>query len=160
MDFKGFINCQPPNKNLYEFSGFLQSDSLPSVPQVLVNDEMGTKSIGLDNKQLVLRGSNLANTKWAIGVVIYTGKETKIMLNSGQARYKQSKVEKYVNWIIVFLMIFQALCCIIMSISSALFTKRRTMFASKYIDYIYYRKLEERADYSFSFGAKLISSYG
>jgi len=28
-----------------------------------------------------LRGSNLANTAWAIGSVVYTGKDSKLMLN-------------------------------------------------------------------------------
>lgn len=43
---------------------------------------------------MALRGSNLANTDWVLAAAIYTGKETKLMMNSGKARYKQSKIEK------------------------------------------------------------------
>jgi phospholipid-transporting ATPase len=43
--------------------------------------ESKKRTITLDNKQLGLRGSNLANTSWAIGVALYTGKDTKLMLN-------------------------------------------------------------------------------
>jgi magnesium-transporting ATPase (P-type) len=42
----------------------------------------------LDNKQLGLRGSNLANTHWAIGAAVYTGKDTKLMKNYGLSRFK------------------------------------------------------------------------
>jgi len=32
------------------------------------------RTLTLDNKQIALRGSNLANTNWVIGVVVYTGR--------------------------------------------------------------------------------------
>lgn len=35
----------------------------------------------LDNNHVVLRGSILANTDWIVGIAIYTGKDTKIVLN-------------------------------------------------------------------------------
>ena len=34
------------------------------------------------DKQLLYRGARLKNTKWVLGLVIYTGRNTKIMLNS------------------------------------------------------------------------------
>jgi phospholipid-transporting ATPase len=34
------------------------------------------------DKQLLYRGARLKNTKWIYGLVIYTGKNTKIMMNS------------------------------------------------------------------------------
>jgi len=36
----------------------------------------------LSEKQLLLKGASLQNTDWVIGLVVYTGEETKIMLNS------------------------------------------------------------------------------
>ena len=34
------------------------------------------------DKQLLYRGARLKNTKWVYGLVIYTGRNTKIMMNS------------------------------------------------------------------------------
>lgn len=68
-----------------------------------------------------MRGSNLANTNWAIGVVVYTGRDTKLMLNYGLSRYKQSRIEKVVNIICIYLVIGQAILCLIMSVSSGFY---------------------------------------
>lgn len=34
------------------------------------------------DKQLLYRGARLKNTKWIYGLVIYTGRNSKIMMNS------------------------------------------------------------------------------
>lgn len=33
-------------------------------------------------KNLLLRGSQLRNTEWVVGLVVYTGMETKVMMNT------------------------------------------------------------------------------
>ena len=50
--------------------------------------------VSLDNKNFILRGCSLRNTKWVYGVVSYTGHYTKIMLNSTNSRQKISHVER------------------------------------------------------------------
>jgi len=47
----------------------------------------------------------LANTEWIIGVAVYTGKESKIILNLGNKRQKQSMMELMINKIVIFLLI-------------------------------------------------------
>lgn len=47
-----------------------------------------------DINNFMYRGSILRNVEWAIGIVLYTGHDTKIMLNSISGKYKTSKVEK------------------------------------------------------------------
>jgi len=51
----------------------------------------------LDEEQILLRGSSLRNTEWVYGVAIYTGHESKIMMNSSKSKAKLSKIEKAVN---------------------------------------------------------------
>jgi magnesium-transporting ATPase (P-type) len=99
----------------------------------------------IDNKQLALRGSNLANTNWAIGVVVYTGRDTKLMLNYGLSRYKQSRIEKVVNIICVYLVIAQAVLCIIMSVSSGFYVSSNAELSSdglrRKAEYIFFTEI-------------------
>ena len=56
----------------------------------------------------------MKNTKWAIGVVLYTGKESKIVLNSQKGQGKQSHLEEFVNYLIGFIFISQLIICVIL----------------------------------------------
>ena len=44
------------------------------------------------DKQLLYRGARLKNTTWIHGLVIYTGRNTKIMMNSDSASEKMSQI--------------------------------------------------------------------
>ena len=67
LQVKGELQCEPPNKDLHSLNG-----------QIVINDTYYT----LTDKQLLLKGANLKNTEWVTAVCIYTGDNTKIMLNS------------------------------------------------------------------------------
>lgn len=97
FDVQGQLNFGPPDENLYSFSGTL---------------EMNGQTIGLGAKQLLIRGASLKNTDYAIGVVVYTGKDTKLMLNSGQPRYKQSQIEVITNRLILGLLGVELALCV------------------------------------------------
>ncbi|KAJ7667947.1 phospholipid-translocating ATPase [Mycena polygramma] len=71
---------------------------------------MGDETFPVDLSMTLLRGTILRNTQWVIGVVLYTGLDTKIVMNSGGAPSKRSKVERQmnpqvlINLLILFLM--------------------------------------------------------
>jgi phospholipid-transporting ATPase len=67
ISVSGELHCENPNKNLESFKG-----------NIIVSGKDHT----LSEKQLLLKGASLQNTDWVIGLVVYTGEETKIMLNS------------------------------------------------------------------------------
>lgn len=92
------LYAQSPDQNLYTFEGSFS---------------IRNEKILLGPKQLLLRGSQLRNTKWAVGVVVYTGMDTKIMRNSERGRQKSSEIEKKTNKLIIFLLIFQIICALI-----------------------------------------------
>ena len=69
----------PPDKDLKSFVGNMK-----------VSNQMFPLSI----QQLLLKDSKLKNTSWIIGAVVYTGKHTKVMMNSQKARVKRSNIEK------------------------------------------------------------------
>ena len=51
----------------------------------------------IDIQTVLLRGTVIKNTAWVVGFVLYTGRDTKIVLNSGQTPSKRSKVERQMN---------------------------------------------------------------
>ncbi|XP_052156599.1 phospholipid-transporting ATPase 1-like [Oryza glaberrima] len=78
----GVLHCERPNRNIYGFQANLEIDG---------------KRVSLGPSNIVLRGCELKNTTWAIGVVVYAGKETKVMLNSSGAPSKRSRLETQLN---------------------------------------------------------------
>ena len=46
---------------------------------------------------MLLKGTQLRNTKWVVGLVVYTGKETRIMMNSQLGSVKMSDMERMMN---------------------------------------------------------------
>lgn len=77
--------------------------------------------IFLDSSNTIYRGSLLKNTSFTIGIVVYTGRETKIFLNSLRSPSKQSHLERKVNIVIAIILCLQICLCIILSIFNSIF---------------------------------------
>ncbi|KPM02924.1 phospholipid-transporting ATPase IA-like protein [Sarcoptes scabiei] len=107
--FSSVIHCDLPNKELYEFNGKLIFDG----------DEYAITS-----ENILLRGAKLRNTEWALGCVIYTGHETKLMMNSSKkAILKQSNVEIMCNRQIFALLGILIVICLISAICSVIWSQ-------------------------------------
>jgi phospholipid-transporting ATPase len=61
--------------------------------------------------QLLLRGCTLRNTRWVIGFVVFTGKDTKLMLNNKPPVFKRSSIERMVDKSLYVLFTLQACLC-------------------------------------------------
>ncbi|KAL9651627.1 hypothetical protein ABK040_001572 [Willaertia magna] len=118
----GVIKCQLPNEQLYKFKGSIQ------YPNIESNNELVEKS--LSHMNILLKGSILKATDYIYGVVIYTGKDTKIMRNMHKGKVKFSYVNYMLNYFIGMLFIIQFLaCCILVGIGAYHeFTTRRKSF--------------------------------
>lgn len=46
----------------------------------------------INKKNMVLRGCKLKNTDWVLGIVIYTGQDTAIMMNGSNPFTKTSNI--------------------------------------------------------------------
>lgn len=87
----GTIKCEVPNNAIYKFEGqFLQQ---------------GSDAIPLSSDNIILRGCSLRNTEYVYGIVVFSGHDTKIMMNSMAAKYKFSGLEKYTNYAIIVVLI-------------------------------------------------------
>ncbi|EDQ92264.1 uncharacterized protein MONBRDRAFT_23245 [Monosiga brevicollis MX1] len=87
------IECELPNNKIYQFNGTMKI--------------RGHKEIALDQNNILLRGCVLRNTRRAIGIVVYAGHDTKSMLNNTGPRSKRSKLERAMNYQILY-------CCLIL----------------------------------------------
>lgn len=75
------------------------SSSAPSsvaVPQAQRDVVLNSK-IPLGPENLVIRGSSLRNTKWILGLVVNTGRDTKLMQNVKPRPRKNSQLERSTN---------------------------------------------------------------
>ncbi|KAI0958077.1 hypothetical protein AcW1_006256 [Taiwanofungus camphoratus] len=94
------IDCDRPDNSLYKLNAAVVSAN-------------GEKS-SVDAQMVLLRGTVLKNTQWVIGVVLFTGQDTKIVLNSGGAPSKRSKVERQMNpqvYINLFILGIMSIVC-------------------------------------------------
>jgi phospholipid-transporting ATPase len=96
-----------PNNDIFKFDSFYVMDGGSQQP------------MGVDN--LLMRATRLKNTPWAIGVIVYTGSETKVMMNATKATLKRSAVEVRLNKMIMVLFAFLASLCITCSIGMSVF---------------------------------------
>ncbi|PQE33849.1 phospholipid-translocating P-type ATPase domain-containing protein [Rutstroemia sp. NJR-2017a WRK4] len=100
------IDSEPPHPNLYQYSAvarWTQHDSKDGQAEEMV------EPISINN--LLLRGCNLRNTDWILGVVVFTGFDTKIMLNSGITPSKRSRIARELNWNVVYNFILLFIIC-------------------------------------------------
>lgn len=111
LSFSGTIDCEPPNRHLYEFNGVLK--------------EYGKEAIPLGPDQLLLRGAMLRNTSWVFGVVVYTGHDTKLLRNSTSAPLKRSTVDRLTNTQILMLFIILVVLCLGSAIFNEIWTRDR-----------------------------------
>jgi len=118
---KGTIKVDHPNSDLYTLQGKLRMDAPFRIghrtgysPGPEDNPTQFQKPVLLNNRQVLLRGMRLMNTKKAWGILIYTGAETKVIKNNRNTpELKISKVDRILNFqlIIIFTMLALICCC-------------------------------------------------
>uniref|UniRef100_A0A2K5F5C0 Phospholipid-transporting ATPase n=1 Tax=Aotus nancymaae TaxID=37293 RepID=A0A2K5F5C0_AOTNA len=108
----GRIECESPNRHLYDFVGNIRLDGHGTVP------------LGAD--QILLRGAQLRNTQWVHGIVVYTGHDTKLMQNSTSPPLKLSNVERITNVQILILFGILIAMSLVCSVGSAIWNRRHS----------------------------------
>ncbi|KAI1408099.1 phospholipid-translocating P-type ATPase [Hypoxylon sp. FL1857] len=108
------VESEPPQANLYKYNGAIKWE------QMMANGprEM-SEPITIDN--LLLRGCNIRNTDWVLGVVLFTGHDTKIMMNAGVTPSKRARIARELNFNVVcnfgILGVICLLCAIVNGVS-------------------------------------------
>ncbi|ODM97804.1 Phospholipid-transporting ATPase IA [Orchesella cincta] len=88
--------------------------------------------MALGPDQTLLRGAKLENTGWIIGIVIYTGSETKLMMNSTKVPLKRSTVDKLTNKQIVMLFILLICVSLLCSVMNLLVSDEKMWYIPEY----------------------------
>jgi phospholipid-translocating ATPase len=108
----GIIECEQSHTDLYSFKGRIELPQTINRVSVIIPDngiETGMHNIPLMADNLLLRGSRVKNTEWAITCAVYTGQYTKLALNSKITKNKMSSSEQFINkYLIFFIMMLLA----------------------------------------------------
>lgn len=95
MEIKGEIVCESPNENLEKWEA-----------QITYSKQL-FKDKSANIKNLMLRGCFLRNTDEVVGIVVYTGMDTKIMRNLKKPPHKVSNIMKQMNRMLWSVFLFQ-----------------------------------------------------
>ncbi|GAA6022484.1 hypothetical protein JCM10207_008529, partial [Rhodosporidiobolus poonsookiae] len=157
-----WVDSEPPHANLYSYNAVLKWRSKEDkigmehpVVEHAVRHESAEQQEAVTINELLLRGCQLRNTRWVIGLVVFTGADTKIMLNQGETPSKRSKIEKETNFNVIVNFVILVLLCAGCAIGAGLYDGQTGR------SYDYY---EPNADYTSStvgnafiaFGAALV----
>ncbi|KAK0132802.1 Phospholipid-transporting ATPase IB [Merluccius polli] len=119
MSLSGRLECEGPNRHLYDFTGTLRLENLNPAP------------LGPD--QVLLRGAQLRNTQWVVGIIVYTGHDSKLMQNSTKAPLKRSNVERVTNLQILVLFCILLVMALVSSVGAAIWNRQHTEEACWYL---------------------------
>ncbi|XP_050059932.1 phospholipid-transporting ATPase ID isoform X1 [Aphis gossypii] len=117
-DFDGFIRCEAPNNLLNKFHGILQWNG---------------KELILNNDHIILRGCVLRNTEWCYGMVIFAGRDTKLMQNSGKSKFKRTNIDRLLNFLIIGIVLFLFLLCLSCMIGSVIWEYKTGWYFQMYL---------------------------
>ncbi|CAI4048503.1 hypothetical protein SKDZ_13G2880 [Saccharomyces kudriavzevii ZP591] len=110
------VTVEDPNIDLYNFEGNLELKNSR-------NDTIMKYPLGPDN--VMYRGSILRNTQNVVGMVIFSGEETKIRMNAlKNPRTKAPKLQRKINMIIVFMVFVVAVISLFSYFGHVLHKKR------------------------------------
>jgi phospholipid-transporting ATPase len=104
---EGKVFCSPPNYQLsnitatmdIKFRGF--------------TDDPEKRLFSVNYDQLLYKGAILKNTAWIVGIVVFAGHKTKLLLNSKPAKMKYSRLESLMSKMLIAILILQSCFCII-----------------------------------------------
>lgn len=134
LDLRGRLLCEQPNSNLHRFNGKVEiyppavaarlaaTERLPSTRRSTPPDvdpynsppafpaPLATIPVSVD--ELLLRGCKLKNSQFVLGMVVYTGSDSRIVRNMARPPIKKGGFDRFLNVQIVVLMSFQACICV------------------------------------------------
>jgi magnesium-transporting ATPase (P-type) len=126
------LEYELPNKRFDSFRGTIwlqnnghgssSNDTKPGIEMAPVADVeqfkgvKNGKEIRCSGHDLLMRETNLKNTDFIVGLIVYTGNDTKIQrsnLEGEKPKMKVSKVMRLVNLYLIWMFVFQCVLCVV-----------------------------------------------
>lgn len=133
------IDSEPPNANLYSYNGVLkywQKEQAPGQEHPIIEGAKQRPRIeqkdAITINELLLRGCAIRNTTWIIGIVAYTGADSKIMLNQGETPSKRSKIDKETNFNVLANFVILLAMCIACGVANGIYLAESSTSARSY----------------------------
>ena len=104
-----YIEVNAPNKDIYDVKGTIFFKQ---------------QKYNIKPSNVLLRGSRLKSVDYAFGIAIYTGKDTKLMLNINRTTLKESDIDRILGYIVIFLIGLSVFITIISTIIGAIYRNR------------------------------------
>jgi len=111
------LTTEPPNPHVNTFTGKM------TIPPVEENGECIDIPLGADN--VLLRGAVVRNTEWVLGLVVFTGTDTKLVRNSFETPSKFSTLDKLMNQTVALILCIMVVCISYMSTQSVITTTQK-----------------------------------
>eukprot|EP00241_Pyramimonas_parkeae_P000712 CAMPEP_0114248118 /NCGR_PEP_ID=MMETSP0058-20121206/13395_1 /TAXON_ID=36894 /ORGANISM="Pyramimonas parkeae, CCMP726" /LENGTH=1017 /DNA_ID=CAMNT_0001361489 /DNA_START=230 /DNA_END=3280 /DNA_ORIENTATION=+ len=121
---EGYLECELPNNHLYIFEANIV------VPAEFADSSGEARREALTPDQLLLRGSTLRNVDWVVGMVAFTGKDTKVMMNMVPAPRKVSQLERHMNKLVIGVFAIMLAISAIFMVVHAVFTDNNRWYVS------------------------------
>jgi len=103
------VECEEQTIDINYFKGTLTSKISGSSEVTQIN-----------RSNVLLRGEVLKNSKWCIGMVVFTGGDTKMARNSKIPKKKRSRLDVLVDWLMLVVLIVLLLLCTVSAVASRL----------------------------------------
>ncbi|KAH3668933.1 hypothetical protein OGAPHI_002688 [Ogataea philodendri] len=118
MRCKFWLESEGPKANLYSYQGNLK---------YYVNGDESAKTANepVTINNMLLRGCTLRNTKWVVGLVVFTGDDTKIMMNAGVTPTKRSRISRELNLCVLLNFVLLFILCLVSGIANGIYYHRK-----------------------------------
>lgn len=107
---QGIIKCPLPNAELDDFDSLLETEQVIS----LSNEQLLLQ--GTIVKLLTMLGTILKSTEWIYAIVVYAGNETKIGKNKQTPKIKWTRIDTFINQLVIFIFILQLAIALLLGI--------------------------------------------
>lgn len=134
QQFQCRIDTEAPNTNLYNFNGVLHlptketQNTMAQFEHESPHLKISHTVVPININQMLPRGCLLRNTDWIIGVVVFTGNDTKLIQNSGETPSKRSRIEIQMNPQVVANFVLLVILCFVIAIMNGVYLTSSAAF--------------------------------